>query len=53
MVLGWVFAVEGSARVRVHQDGWGVMRGGQNELGWVRIGESLTAAYYQHSHHKV
>ena len=23
VVLGWVFAVEGGARVRVHWDGWG------------------------------
>ena len=42
MALGWVFTVEGGTRVRVHRDGWGVMRGGQNESGWVRIGESLT-----------
>ena len=42
VALGWVFAVEGGARVRVHQDGQGVMRGGQNESGWVGIGESLT-----------
>ena len=43
MALGWVFAVEGGARVHVHWDGWGVMRGGRNESGWVRIGESLTS----------
>ena len=42
MALGWVFAVEGGTRVHVHRDGQGVMRGGRNELGWVRIGESLT-----------
>ena len=42
VALGWVFAVEGGARVHVHRDGWGVMWGGQNESGWVRIGESLT-----------
>ena len=42
MALGWVFAVEGGARVRVHWDGWGVMQGGGNESGWVGIGESLT-----------
>ena len=42
VVLGWVFTVEGGARVCVHQDGRGVMWGGQNESGWVRIGESLT-----------
>ena len=41
-MLGWVFAVGGGVRVHVHQDGQGGMRGGQNELGWVRIGESLT-----------
>ena len=43
VALGWVFAVEGSARVRVHWDGRGVMQGGWNESGWVGIGESLTA----------
>ena len=42
VALDWVFTVEGSARVRVCRDGWGVMWGGRNELGWVRIGESLT-----------
>ena len=42
MALGWVFAVEGGARVCVHWDSQGVMRGGWNESGWVRIGESLT-----------
>ena len=42
VALGWVFAVEGGARVCVHWDGRGVMRGGQNESGWVGIGESLT-----------
>ena len=42
VALGWVFAVGGSARVRVHRDGQGVMQGGQNESGWVGIGESLT-----------
>ena len=42
VALGWVFTVEGGARVCVHQDGQGVMRGGRNESGWVRIGESLT-----------
>ena len=41
MALGWVFAVGGGARVCVHQDGQGVMQGGQNESGWVGIGESL------------
>ena len=44
VALGWVFAVEGGARVHVHQDGWGVMQGGQNESGWVGIGESSTTA---------
>ena len=34
VALGWVFAVEGGARVCVHRDGQGVMRGGQNESGW-------------------
>ena len=29
VALGWVFTVEGSARVRVHWDGWGVMRCGR------------------------
>ena len=43
VALGWVFTVEGGARVRVHPDGWGVMQGGRNESGWVRIGESLTS----------
>ena len=42
MALGWVFAVEGGARVCVQRDGQGVMRGGRNESGWVGIGESLT-----------
>ena len=42
VVLGWVFAVGGGIRVCVHWDGQGVMRGGQNELGWVGIGEYLT-----------
>ena len=42
VALGWVFAVGGGDRVRVHQDGRGGMRGGWNELGWVGIGESLT-----------
>ena len=42
-MLGWVFAVEGSARVRVHRDGRGVMQGGRNESGWV-VGESLTSS---------
>ena len=42
VVLGWVFTVEGGARVRVHRDGRGVMWGGRNESGWVGIGESLT-----------
>ena len=42
VVLGWVFTVEGGARVHVHQDSRGVMRGGRNESGWVGIGESLT-----------
>ena len=42
VALDWVFTVEGGARVRVCRDGRGVMRGGRNELGWVRIGESLT-----------
>ena len=42
VALGWVFAVEGGTRVRVHWDGRGVMWGGRNELGWVGIGESLT-----------
>ena len=42
MALDWVFTVEGGARVRVCRDGRGVMRGGRNESGWVRIGESLT-----------
>ena len=46
VALGWVFAVEGGTRVRVHWDGRGVMRGGRNELGWVRIGESLTGCGY-------
>ena len=44
VALGWVFAVEGGTRVRVHWDGRGVMQGGQNESGWVGIGESLTEA---------
>ena len=43
VVLGWVFAVEGGARVRVCRDSRGVMRGGRNESGWVGIGESLTS----------
>ena len=38
VALGWVFTVEGGARVCVHQDGWGVMWGGRNELGWVGKG---------------
>ena len=42
VALGWVFAVEGGARVCVHWDSRGVMWGGRNELGWVGIGESLT-----------
>ena len=42
VALGWVFAVEGGARVCVHQDSRGVMQGGRNESGWVGIGESLT-----------
>ena len=42
VALGWVFTVEGGARVHVLWDGWGVMRGGRNESGWVGIGESLT-----------
>ena len=42
VALGWVFAVGGGIRVRVHRDGWGVMWGGRNESGWVGIGESLT-----------
>ena len=42
VALGWVFTVEGGTRVRVHRDGQGVMWGGQNESGWVGIGESLT-----------
>ena len=42
VALGWVFAVEGGVRVRVHRDGQGGMWGGQNESGWVGIGESLT-----------
>ena len=42
VALDWVFTVEGGARVRVCRDGRGVMRGGQNESGWVGIGESLT-----------
>ena len=33
VALGWVFAVEGGARVHVHRDGWGVMRDGRNESG--------------------
>ena len=33
VVLGWVFAVEGGARVRVHRDGRGFMQGGRNESG--------------------
>ena len=48
VALGWVFTVEGGARVRVHRDcqgGWGVMQGGRNELGWVGIGESLTPTH--------
>ena len=45
VALGWVLAVEGGARVRVHRDGWGVMRGGRNESGWVGIGESLTQTF--------
>ena len=45
VALGWVFTVEGGAGVRVHRDGQGVMRGGRNESGWVRIGESLTLRY--------
>ena len=32
----------GGIRVHVHQDGEGACRGGWNESGWVRIGESLT-----------
>ena len=43
VALDWVFTVEGGARVRVCRDGQGVMRGGQNESGWVGIGESLTS----------
>ena len=43
VALGWVFTVEGGAGVCVHRDGWGVMRGGRNESGWVGIGESLTS----------
>ena len=43
VALDWVFTVEGGARVRVCQDGRGVMQGGRNESGWVGIGESLTA----------
>ena len=38
VALGWVFAVGGGVRVRVHQDIQGVLQGGQNESGWVRIG---------------
>ena len=45
VVLDWVFTVEGGARVRVCQDGQGVMWGGRNESGWVRIGESLTSTH--------
>ena len=44
VALGWVFTVEGGARVRVHRDGRGVMRGGRNESGKVGIGESLTVS---------
>ena len=50
VALGWVFTVEGSAGVRVHRDSRGVMRGGQNESGWVGIGESLTGDNYVHSY---
>ena len=46
MALGWVFAVGGGVRVRVHWDGQGVMQGGQNESGWVGIGESLTPSHH-------
>ena len=46
VALGWVFAVEGSARVCVHRDSRGFMWGGRNELGWVRIGESLTSIHF-------
>ena len=42
VALGWVFAVGGGIRVHVQWDSWGGMWGGRNELGWVRIGESLT-----------
>ena len=42
VALDWVFTVEGGARVRVCQDGRGVVWGGRNESGWVGIGESLT-----------
>ena len=41
----WVFTVEGGARVRVCRDSRGVMWGGQNESGWVGIGESLTGCH--------
>ena len=41
VALGWVFAVEGGARVHVHWDSRGVMRGGRNESGWVGIGVML------------
>ena len=43
VALDWVFTVEGGARVRMCWDGRGVMQGGRNESGWVRIGESLTS----------
>ena len=46
VALDWVFTVEGGARVRVCRDGRGVMRGGQNESGWVGIGESLTIWHF-------
>ena len=33
VVLGWVFAVEGGARVRVHRDGRGVVGMSQDGSG--------------------